>query len=172
MHKYLTDRYSLLPIVEKTDFLYTKYNLTPNTITIFNSLIITNFLLYFWLSSQCLMSSLFLFGRLILDGVDGNIARKYKLYTKNGEIYDHMSDSIFLGYIFFVFTYKLQLQIEIIVLLSYTIMILSMLINFEHKLQIVAKKILGAGGSYDGYCTLNYFLAHLIIILIDYHNNL
>ena len=43
--KYLTDRYLLLPIVEKTDFLYTKYKITPNAITIFNSLYISNMVL-------------------------------------------------------------------------------------------------------------------------------
>ena len=38
--KYLTDKYILLPFVEKTDFLYTKYSITPNQITITNGLII------------------------------------------------------------------------------------------------------------------------------------
>ena len=103
--KYLTDKYILLPFVEKTDFLYTKYGITPNQITITNGLIITNFFLYYILNGNYSISSIFLFLRLLFDGSDGYIARKYKLYSKEGDIYDHISDSIFMGQLFMIFVY-------------------------------------------------------------------
>lgn len=46
--EYLKDKYLLLPFVQNTDFLFTKFKLTPNFITLFNAFFITGFLLYYW----------------------------------------------------------------------------------------------------------------------------
>ena len=128
--KYLTDKYILLPFVEKTDFLYTKYNITPNQITITNGLIITNFFLYFILNGNYCISSIFLFLRLLLDGSDGYIARKYKLYSKEGDIYDHISDSIFMGQLFMIFVYKLYFKGDLLEFISFS----EMSIFIQHKI--------------------------------------
>lgn len=168
MLELIKDKNLLLPIVKKSDILYTKYSIKPNTITLFNGLIVTNLLLYAWMSKKHLLSIFFLYSRLILDGVDGYIARNHNQYTKNGEIYDHISDSVFMGYIFMTFLYKLKYNIIEVFIVGDIVMILSMYSNFDDNAKIISKKILGAGGSYDAYCTLNYIMAQLTIILIDY----
>lgn len=167
--KYLTDKYILLPFVEKTDFLYTKYSITPNQITITNGLIITNFFLYFILNGNYCISSIFLFLRLLLDGSDGYIARKYKLYSKEGDIYDHISDSIFMGQLFMIFVYKLYFHIKYIFVIGNIIMIGSMIGNYDKNLYWLSEKIFGAGGNYDGYCSLNYIMAFFTIMFLDYY---
>lgn len=107
--------------------------------------------------------------RLILDGADGRIARKYKLGTQSGEVYDHISDSIFMGFIFFTFCYKLHLPIWCTVVISHLVMIVCMILNFNYDLIFLSEKIFGAGGSYDAYCTLLYILVQIIIVSIDYY---
>jgi phosphatidylglycerophosphate synthase len=166
--KYLTDRYLLLPIVEKTDFLYTKYKITPNAITIFNSLYISNMVLYNWMVSNYFLSSIFLFIRLLLDGVDGYIARKYNLLTKEGEMYDHGGDSIFIGYTCMTMLYKLHFTGATMFIAGNTAMVTCMIINFNVGLQYLAIKIFGAGGNYDSYCSLMAFMTQAFIMLIDY----
>tara|TARA_Y100000768_G_C23937323_1_gene663215 strand:+ start:447 stop:959 length:513 start_codon:yes stop_codon:yes gene_type:complete len=167
MTTYLTDEYLLLPFVEKTDFLYTSYGLIPNIITLFNSLIVSNFILYFWIISNHILSTFFLFTRLILDGTDGYIARKYNLYSKEGDIYDHISDSVFLGYIFYIIFYKLYLPQEYLLVVSNSVIIISVILNYEKSLYFLGEKIFGSGGLYTGYCTLSYIIIQLFIIYID-----
>ena len=169
MTHFLKDKTLLLPIVEKTDILYTKCGILPNTITIFNSLIVSNIVLYGWMTNNYIFSFIFLMIRLILDGADGIIARKYKLGTQSGEVYDHISDSIFMGFIFFTFCYKLDLPIWCTLVISHLVMIVCMILNFNYDLIFLSEKIFGAGGSYDAYCTLLYILAQLCIISIDYY---
>jgi len=168
MTHFLKDKTLLLPIVEKTDILYTKFGILPNTITIFNSFIVSNIVLYGWMTNNYIFSFIFLMIRLILDGADGRIARKYKLGTQSGEVYDHISDSIFMGFIFFTFCYKLYLPIWCTLIVSHLVMIVCMIINFDDNLIFLSEKIFGAGGSYDAYCTLLYILAQIIIVSIDY----
>tara|TARA_B100001769_G_C22086512_1_gene585727 strand:- start:39 stop:554 length:516 start_codon:yes stop_codon:yes gene_type:complete len=169
MTHFLKDKTLLLPIVEKTDILYTKFGILPNTITIFNSLIVSNIVLYGWMTNNYIFSFIFLMIRLILDGADGIIARKYKLGTQSGEVYDHISDSIFMGFIFFTFCYKLCLPICCTLIISHLVMIVCMILNFNYDLIFLSEKIFGAGGSYDAYCTLLYILAQIIIVSIDYY---
>ncbi len=166
----LKDKNLLLPIVEKTDILYKKYKITPNAITLFNSLYVTNIILHQWIISNYYTSFLFLMIRLVLDGSDGYIARKYNLYSKEGEIYDHISDSIFLGYIYSTFAFKYGIPIEYVFLIGHTVMICSMIINYNKHLIFLSEKIFGGGGSYEAYCTLNYLMAHFTIMLIDIYS--
>jgi phosphatidylglycerophosphate synthase len=168
MSKYLTDRYLLLPIVEKTDFLYTKYKITPNTITIFNNLCISNMILYQWMTYNYFLSSIFLFIRLLLDGADGHIARKYNLCSTKGEVYDHGGDSIFIGYSCMMILYKLNLTGPVMFIVGNTTMIVCIIINFDKRLQYLAIQLLGAGGNYDTYCGLSIFAIQSFIILVEY----
>ena len=95
----MTDKIILYPLINKSDFLYKEYNLLPNDITLINNLIVTPLTLYFLYKKKLKLSFVFLYMRAYLDGVDGYIARKYKKGTKLGEIYDHVSDSIYSGFI-------------------------------------------------------------------------
>jgi phosphatidylglycerophosphate synthase len=166
----LKDKYLLLPFVEKTDFLYTIFGLTPNLITIFNGLVISSFLLYYWILDQFWISFFLLFIRNILDGVDGYIARKYKLVSKNGEIYDHICDSIFIGFSAMILLIKLEYSFAISSFLGQSIIIISMIINFSDNLFWIAENIVGAGGGYDSYCSLIYYGYHILLMLIYYCN--
>jgi len=168
MTHFLKDKTLLLPIVEKSEILYTKFGILPNAITIFNSLVVSNMVLYGWMTNNYIFSFIFLMTRLILDGADGRIARKYKLGTQSGEVYDHISDSIFMGFIFFTFCYKLHLPIWCTLVISHLVMIVCMILNFDDNLIFLSEKIFGAGGSYDAYCTVLYILAQIIIVSIDY----
>ena len=171
MFDFLKDKSILLPIVEKTDILYTKFGILPNTITIFNSIIISNLILYGWMTNKYFFSFIFLMLRLILDGADGRISRKYKLGTRTGEIYDHISDSVFMGFIFFTFCYKSGFPIWYTLVITNTVIIICMILNFDNNLIFLSENIFGAGGSYDAYCTIMYIMAQCTIIFIDLYKN-
>jgi len=82
-------------------FLYT--NLTPNTISVLSIVpLVIGLLLSYSVKTikmQILCWVLFFFWNL-LDGVDGNVARYKKQFSKMGNVYDAMS-----GYVAMVFTF-------------------------------------------------------------------
>lgn len=164
----LSDRYLLLPIVKKSDFIYTLFNLTPNMITILNGLIVTSFLLYYLIINKFIFSFPLLFLRNILDGIDGYLARKYNLVSKKGEIYDHISDSVFIGFSAMILLIKTGYSLESTFFIGQSIIILSMVVNFSENLFWIAQYSVGAGGNYDGYCSLFYYIYHLVIMAIYY----
>lgn len=87
------DRAILLPIIEQTNFLYTKHGLTPNQITIFNGTVVSTALLYSVYAENLFAMMFFMFIRNILDGADGYIARKHDLTSLHGDIFDHVFDT-------------------------------------------------------------------------------
>ena len=144
----------LYPIIKKSDFLYTEYDFCPNDITLINNIIITPLLLYFLYNNKFKLSFLFLYLRAVLDGVDGYIARKYKKYSKLGEIYDHVSDAIYSGFITLYCLEKISKNKGINNSISYIISIIIMMINFDKRLKFIGENIMGAGGSENTYSTL------------------
>lgn len=168
MFKLLKDKYLLLPFVEQTDFIYTYFKITPNSITIINALLVSPLLIYFWIQSKFLISFTLLFLRNILDGVDGYIARKYKLISRNGEIYDHISDSIFIGFSSMIFLNKINYDFAICCLIGQIIIVIAMIINFSDNLFWIAENTVGAGGNYNGYCSLFYYTFHILLIILSY----
>lgn len=170
MFELLQDKYLLLPFVKKTDGLYTNFNFTPNQITLFNSFVITTIILYFWALNNFILALPFLFIRNLLDGADGYIARKYKITSHVGNIYDHMSDSTFICFFGIIALYKLNTPLYIIISLSNIIVMMMMLFNFSENLGWISKVTFGAGGSYNSYCTLFYIIAHFTLVIISYNN--
>ena len=170
MIQLLTDKYLLLPFVEKTDFLYTIFRFTPNLITIFNGLVITSFLIYYWILDQFWISFFLLFIRNILDGTDGYIARKYKLVSKNGEIFDHICDSIFIGFSSMILLNKLEYSFAVSSFVGQSIIIVAMVVNFSKNLSWIAEYTVGSGGGYGSYCSLIYYGYHILLMLIYYGN--
>ena len=163
--EYLKDKYLLLPFVKKTDFLYTKLYLTPNIITLINAFFITGLLFYYWYIDNFMKATIFLFLRNLLDGSDGYIARKYNLYSKIGDIYDHMSDCVFIGLYFQIALLKFNFYPELLLPVSNTIIMTTMVLQFSGDYKWVSKNTVGAGGSYESYCTFYYIIGHLILFL-------
>lgn len=163
----IKDKVLLYPIIKKSDFLYTTYNLTPNNLTFINMIFVSPLIIYFWITNYLLYASILLFIRNWLDGVDGYIARKYNLRTKEGEIYDHVADCIFGGMCSIVFSYKISLPLRFSLFLSQFIMISGIIIDFSPDWSWVSEAIFGAGGNDDGFCTLIYFILNLIIVIVS-----
>ena len=69
----------------------------PNFLSIFRVLSIFPIIITFHLEAYILATILFLIAS-VTDFFDGYIARKYKLTSPLGNIYDHMSDSIFTSF--------------------------------------------------------------------------
>ena len=164
--EYLKDKYILLPFVKKTDFLYTKLGITPNTITLFNAYIISSLIFYYWYKDNFFYSLILLFLRNLLDGSDGYIARKYKLYSKVGDIYDHMSDCVFIGLYFNLSLYKVNVPYIYIIPICNIIIMTNMVLQFSGNFDWVSKSMVGAGGSYESYCTFYYLLGHFLLYII------
>tara|TARA_B100000524_G_C23570775_1_gene341719 strand:- start:77 stop:475 length:399 start_codon:yes stop_codon:yes gene_type:complete len=105
--------------------------------------------------------------RALLDGVDGYIARKYKKYSKLGEIYDHVSDSIYSGFITLYCLNKINNYNIINNSVAYIVAIIVMIINFDDKFKNVGEKIMGAGGHENTFSTVINFLP----LILMYNNN-
>ena len=163
--EFLKDKYLLLPFVKKTDFLYTKFYLKPNIITLFNAFFVTGFLFYYWYIDNFIWASIFLFLRNLLDGSDGYIARKYGLYSKVGDIYDHMSDCVFIGLYFQIALLKLNFYPELLLPISNTVIMTTMVLQFSGDYEWISKRTVGAGGSYESYCTLYYLVGNMILFI-------
>lgn len=71
----LTDKVLLLPIVKKTLFLYDIFGIKPNTITLFNTFVVSSSIFYFTSNNNIVLSYVLCFLRCVLDGSDGYIAR-------------------------------------------------------------------------------------------------
>tara|TARA_B100000989_G_scaffold80320_1_gene57248 strand:- start:1200 stop:1802 length:603 start_codon:yes stop_codon:yes gene_type:complete len=95
-----------------------KLNITPNQITIFTILFST--LLGFFVFKSIEEKSYFLivaFGmliRMILNALDGMMAKKFSLASKNGEILNEIGDIISDIAIYFPFIYFPIIQIELV----------------------------------------------------------
>ena len=122
---YISDELFVYPLVKKSDFLFTTYNVSPNSITLCNAFFITPLLL-FSLQYRLLYSFILFYIRSYCDCLDGYIARKYKQTSKLGEIYDHAFDSITLGY--------LSLLLCDNIILSYFIACIGIFYNFNQEL--------------------------------------
>jgi phosphatidylglycerophosphate synthase len=166
--EYLKDKYLLLPFVKNSDFIHTKFKLTPNHITLINAFVITGFLFYYWYINNFFYAFIFLFLRNLLDGIDGYIARKYDKYSKTGDIYDHMSDCVFIGLYFQLALLKLNFLPELLLPICNTVIMTTMVLQFSGDFEWFSINTVGAGGSYESYCSLYYILGHIILLGIYY----
>ena len=94
----------------------------PNIITISN--IIPSFLsLYFLYHHNYVLFIIFLVIRLILDCLDGHVARKYNKITNFGNKLDHYTDLIFYIILIILLTSKFNIIIIIIIVTIFIIII-------------------------------------------------
>lgn len=90
-------------INEEINPYYKKLNFTPNMLTTF-SLLFTIFSAYLFVIDYRFYAAFFYMVGYYFDCADGNYARKYKMVSKFGDLYDHVTDLIKIG-IFLVLLY-------------------------------------------------------------------
>ena len=166
---FLKDKYLLEPMVNKSDFLYTIFNLNPNKVTLINFFIILKIILIFYIYNYFYLALFFMNIRAWLDGVDGYIARKYQLLSKEGEILDHVSDTVFLGSVFTLFFYHLNIPIFVIIPLCHTGMLFAMICNFIPEMKFIGNFVFGAGGGYESYSLVITNIFHVLLHSLIYY---
>lgn len=104
------------------DLISNEY-MNPNVITTIN-LLPSTLSLYFLYSDNYFWFYIFLFVRLILDCLDGHVARKYNKVTEFGNEYDKNTDLIFYMILIIILASKSKLNLILILLLVITIFML------------------------------------------------
>ena len=95
---------------------------TPNGLTTLGLISSIMFFVYFN-KSNLLLTLVFLVLRWYFDYADGMLARKYKLTSKFGDYYDHITDWIFyFGLIYTIYIKSNMKSIHILILLTSTIL--------------------------------------------------
>lgn len=84
---------------------YKKLGLTPNGLTTI-SLILALTGIYNFYHDEYFLGALLFFIGYYFDCADGKMARKYKMFSKYGDLYDHYSDFIKITLLFYVFYKK------------------------------------------------------------------
>jgi phosphatidylglycerophosphate synthase len=95
----------MIQLSESTSIFYKRINITLNHLTTF-SLIFGIFSAVFLLKGHTYIASLCFLISYYFDCVDGYFARKYKMVSKFGDYYDHISDVTKMLLIFLVMMYK------------------------------------------------------------------
>ena len=79
--------------------VFYKLNITPNQVTLL-SFVLSLSSVYYLLKNNLRMAALLWGMSYFFDCLDGYMARRYKLFSKYGDYYDHFSDTIgYLGLI-------------------------------------------------------------------------
>ena len=92
--------------IDKNLEFYYNLGLTPNDLTTI-SLISGLLSVYFAYNRQYIVASILWAIAYYYDCADGKLARKYKLTSKFGDLYDHVSDIIKHGLMFYVLYQKI-----------------------------------------------------------------
>jgi len=83
-------------ICEKIAPIFYKFKISPNMITTI-SLFFKCLTVYYFYYNNFVNFSIFYFIQYLFDCLDGTVARKYKQYSKYGELYDHTCDSVYMA---------------------------------------------------------------------------
>lgn len=108
--------------------IFYKLNLTPNMLTTIGNIfgIISIYYLY---QKNIIYFIIFSLLRLFFDCSDGEMARKYKMYSKFGDLYDHISDISYL--IITVITSLIVINNKFNYLISISLLTLGFLLNWS-----------------------------------------
>ena len=90
-------------------FLHENMGMTPNMITTLSN-IIGALGIYFMSKQEYTIAVILFIIRQISDGLDGYVARKYKMTSDFGEKYDHLSDRVFGLAVAFLFIKQFLLK--------------------------------------------------------------
>jgi len=155
------DRTLLLPIIEQTNFLYTKHGITPNQITIFNGTVVSTAFLYSVYAENLFAMMFFMFIRSVLDGSDGYIARKHDLTSPHGDILDHVFDTAMMN-AGLVFTLSRYMSLPWALIWGHLQIVGCTIIQFDPRFKQL-RWLLGAE-NYD--CPM--FVASFVFVLVLY----
>jgi len=101
-------------LVELFTPIFHSIGFTPNMITTLS--LIPAYISYIYLIKKDMKCLIYYFLYMILDYTDGYMARKYKLYSKFGDLYDHGRDTLFHLLLLSVFYKNRKLLIIFIIL--------------------------------------------------------
>ena len=149
----MSDRICVYDFVKQSDIVFTKCKIEPNTITLFNNIVITPILFYELYHNYFFVSLLFVWFRAYLDGLDGYIARKYNKCTQVGEIYDHFSDCLYTGTMTSVLLNKVSMVQPYAISIGYMTAVGCIVCDYDKRFHWIAE-FAGAGGNEDGYSFL------------------
>jgi phosphatidylglycerophosphate synthase len=119
-----------IDISDKLCPFFKKLNFTPNGITTL-SLIFGLISIFFLLKRNIILFSITYYISYFFDCMDGHYARKYKMTSKGGDLYDHVKDvtiNVILGLII-LFYFKIPINNKIIIVILIIIMFTLMSIH-------------------------------------------
>ena len=154
----MSDKVLIYPFVKKSDAIHTKYNIHPNSVTLFNNLVVTPILFYYLYYDYYLLTIAFVWIRSYLDGLDGYIARKFDKCSKEGEVYDHFSDCLYSGTMTTTLMSKVAFLQPYSISTGYMMSVVCIVCDYDKRFYFIAE-FAGAGGNEDGYSFLLPFVA-------------
>jgi len=123
----------IINLCEPLSEIFKKLNFTPNGITTL-SLITGLLAVVFLYVGQVWVSVIFYFISYIFDCLDGYYARKYKMCTKFGDLYDHIKDwtvlSLYIGVLLKRNRHKLNKKQWIGIITIFTFMVMTQTLYF------------------------------------------
>jgi len=94
----------LIDLCDYFNPIFKRLNFTPNGITTL-SLVTGLFSIYYLWKDSYVLASIFFILQYFFDCADGNYARKYKMTSKFGDLYDHIKDYlVFIGFMYVLYS--------------------------------------------------------------------
>jgi len=149
----MSDGQCIYPFVNKSDMIWTKFQISPNSITLFNNMVISPILLTYLYHDYYLATLLLVWIRAYFDSLDGYIARKYNKTSNVGEIYDHFSDSLFSGTLTNILMSKFAILGPWSFPTGYIMSMFAILCNYDDRFYLISN-IAGSGGNEEGFSFL------------------
>ncbi len=124
----------LLKTCSFTSTLLYKLNMTPNQITTL-SLIAGLISIYYYKTQNYIKCGIFFFLSYYFDCLDGFYARKYKMVTKFGDIYDHIKDWLIIILFAYLIYYNdnVNNKFKNISLIILVLMLVMVFIHFRYQ---------------------------------------
>ena len=163
----MSDAVTVYPVVHKSDWVYTTHQIRPNTITLFNNLCITPMMYYNIYHNAYAYAVCLVWFRAYLDSLDGYIARKFKLCSDTGDIYDHFSDCLFTGTIITLLMNKVVCLQSYAPSIGYVASVGCVICVYDKNYHWIAK-FAGAGGNDGGFSFLLPFVSVVFVGCLYY----
>jgi len=157
----MSDEQCIYPFVKKSDIIWTKLQISPNSITLFNNMVISPILLTYLYYDYYLATLLLVWIRAYFDSLDGYIARKYNKTSKVGEIYDHFSDSLYTGTLTNILMSKVAILEPGAFPMGYIMSMFAIVCNYDDRFYFISN-IAGSGGNETGF---SFLIPYSLVIL-------
>lgn len=118
----------IIDLCEALNPLWKKLEFTPNTLTFFSLVLGVYGLYIIYTKKQYKLGATLFLIAYILDCADGNYARKYKMYSKFGDYFDHIGDlikHILMFLLILILPISTPIKIFILVLLGILVLLLN-----------------------------------------------